>query len=66
MEKIAVIGMGCHFPGSRNVEEFWHALIQGNNTTSAATALTLARAASSPKVPLIRPTRASTCRRKRW
>ncbi|WP_404790315.1 type I polyketide synthase [Altericista sp. CCNU0014] len=28
MEKVAVIGMGCRFPGARNLDEFWRLLLE--------------------------------------
>ncbi len=33
-EPIAVIGLGCRFPGARNVREFWHLLEQGMDAIS--------------------------------
>jgi PfaB family protein len=37
MEKIAIIGLSCLFPGASTPEQFWHNLIEGKNTTSPAT-----------------------------
>jgi acyl transferase domain-containing protein len=37
MEKIAVIGLSCLFPGSQTPQEFWQTLIDQKNTTSLAT-----------------------------
>jgi acyl transferase domain-containing protein len=34
-EQIAIVGVGCHFPGARNPEEFWEALNQGRDLISA-------------------------------
>ncbi|MEO0839176.1 MAG: type I polyketide synthase [Cyanobacteria bacterium J06643_5] len=34
MEPIAIIGVGCRFPGARNHEEFWHLLHQGVDAIS--------------------------------
>ena len=30
-EPVAIVGMACRFPGSRNLSEFWQQLINGNN-----------------------------------
>ena len=32
MEKIAVIGMACRYPGANNIEEFWENLLKGKET----------------------------------
>jgi phthiocerol/phenolphthiocerol synthesis type-I polyketide synthase E len=32
MEKIAVIGMACRYPGANNIEDFWKNLIDGKET----------------------------------
>ncbi|MGQ1787243.1 beta-ketoacyl synthase N-terminal-like domain-containing protein [Saccharicrinis sp. GN24d3] len=32
MEKIAVIGMACRYPGANNIEEYWTNLINGKET----------------------------------
>jgi PfaB family protein len=37
MEKIAVVGLSCLFPGAQTPEEFWQNLIDQKNTTSLAT-----------------------------
>ncbi|NEO03837.1 MAG: hypothetical protein F6K50_53720, partial [Moorea sp. SIO3I7] len=29
MEAIAIIGLGCRFPGARNPEEYWRLLCNG-------------------------------------
>ncbi len=28
-QDVAIIGMGCRFPGAKNIDEFWHNLIDG-------------------------------------
>ena len=33
MNKIAIIGMSCLFPGASNLEEFWETLISGKDST---------------------------------
>lgn len=38
MDKIAIIGMGCLFPGAQTVAQFWQNLLSGNQTFSPATA----------------------------
>ena len=38
MEKIAIIGLGCLFPGAKNPAEYWRNLISARDTTSLATA----------------------------
>jgi PfaB family protein len=38
MERVAIIGMACLFPGARTPAEFWENLEHGRSTTSAATA----------------------------
>ena len=38
MEKIAIIGISCLFPGAETPEQFWNNLIEGKDTTSLATA----------------------------
>ena len=38
MEKIAIIGLSCLFPGSENPEQYWENLIQEKDLTSLATA----------------------------
>lgn len=37
MEKIAVIGMACLFPGAKTPEEFWKNLMEGKDSRSPAT-----------------------------
>lgn len=37
-DKIAIIGIGCLFPGANTPDQFWRNLSSGLNTTSAATA----------------------------
>ena len=27
--EIGIIGMSCHFPGAKNIDEFWHNLQNG-------------------------------------
>lgn len=34
MEKIAVIGLSCLFPGAQNPEQFWQNLVSGQDSTS--------------------------------
>lgn len=36
-EKIAIIGIGCVYPGAENKDQFWQNLILGRDTTSDAT-----------------------------
>ena len=38
MEPIAIVGLGCLFPGARTPDEFWQNLLAGRDTTSPATA----------------------------
>ena len=38
MERVAIIGMACLFPGARTPAEFWENLERGRSTTSTATA----------------------------
>ena len=38
MEKIAIIGLGCLFPGAKNPAEYWRNLMGARDTTSLATA----------------------------
>lgn len=38
MEKIAIIGISCLFPGAETPDQFWNNLIEGKDTTSLATA----------------------------
>ncbi|WP_372365772.1 SDR family NAD(P)-dependent oxidoreductase [Candidatus Uabimicrobium sp. HlEnr_7] len=33
-EPIAIIGLGCRFPGARNIEEFWELLVEGKDAIS--------------------------------
>lgn len=33
-EPIAIVGIGCRFPESENVNEFWKLLEEGRDTTS--------------------------------
>lgn len=37
MDKIAIVGIGCLFPGAKNPEEFWKNLIDGVDVTSELT-----------------------------
>ncbi|KAF3886061.1 MULTISPECIES: PfaB family protein [Nostocales] len=37
MEKIAIVGFSCLFPGAKNPEEFWQNLIQQKDSTSFVT-----------------------------
>lgn len=30
-DKIAIIGVGCRFPGADNIDEFWKVLLHGEN-----------------------------------
>lgn len=30
-EDIAIVGVGCRFPGADNLEEFWQVLVNGEN-----------------------------------
>ena len=30
-QSIAIVGMACHFPGSRNIKEFWQHMLEGSN-----------------------------------
>lgn len=30
-DSIAIIGMGCRFPGAKNLEEYWHLLCEGRH-----------------------------------
>ena len=30
-EAIAIVGVGCRFPGADNLEEFWKVLVNGEN-----------------------------------
>ncbi len=38
MEKIAITGVSCLFPGAKTPDQFWQNLIEGKDTTSLATA----------------------------
>ena len=38
MEKVAIIGLSCLFPGADNPEQFWQNLVEEKDTTSSATA----------------------------
>ena len=38
MEPIAIVGMGCVFPGADSPDAFWTNLLTGSDTTSLATA----------------------------
>ncbi len=31
-EPVAIVGMACHFPGARTVEEYWHNILHGTDT----------------------------------
>ena len=33
MSKIAIVGIGCAFPGVKNKEEFWDALVENRELT---------------------------------
>ena len=33
MSKIAIVGIGCAFPGAKNKEEFWKALVENKELT---------------------------------
>lgn len=35
--KIAIVGMGCRFPGANDIEQFWKVLVEGKNTVSRFT-----------------------------
>ena len=37
MEKVAIIGLSCLFPGADNPEQFWQNLVEEKDTTSSAT-----------------------------
>ncbi len=39
MQKFAIVGLSCLFPGADSPESFWDVLIQGRSTTSEATSL---------------------------
>lgn len=30
-EDIAIVGIGCRFPGADNIDEFWRVLLNGEN-----------------------------------
>lgn len=30
-DDIAIVGVGCRFPGADNIEEFWNVLVNGEN-----------------------------------
>ena len=30
-DQIAIVGVGCRFPGANNLEEFWKVLLRGEN-----------------------------------
>jgi acyl transferase domain-containing protein len=38
VEPIAVVGMGCRFPGAENIDEFWQLLSKGRDATTDAPA----------------------------
>ena len=38
MEKVAIIGLSCLFPGAHTPEQFWQNLVEEKDTTSSATA----------------------------
>ena len=38
MEPIAIVGLGCLFPGAQTTDEFWQNLLAGRDSISAATA----------------------------
>ncbi|XP_060082563.1 uncharacterized protein LOC132561875 [Ylistrum balloti] len=31
IEEIAIVGIGCRFPGANNIQEFWNVLVNGEN-----------------------------------
>ena len=33
--EIAIIGASCHFPGAKNIDEFWRNLCDGVKSTSS-------------------------------
>ncbi|MBN2167154.1 MAG: acyltransferase domain-containing protein [Marinilabiliaceae bacterium] len=43
MEKIAVVGMACRYPGANNIDDFWQNLIDGKETISFFTNDVLSR-----------------------
>lgn len=43
MNEIAIVGIGCLFPGAENPEEFWQMLMSGNDVTSEVTAEDMGR-----------------------
>jgi acyl transferase domain-containing protein len=30
-EEIAIVGIGCRFPGADNIDEYWRVLVNGEN-----------------------------------
>ncbi|MBD6618874.1 hypothetical protein FNW02_24370 [Komarekiella sp. 'clone 1'] len=52
MNEIAIVGIGCLFPGAESPEEFWQMLMSGNDVTSEVTIADMGRSPSiyhSPK-----------------
>ena len=35
MDRIAIIGLSCLFPGAKNIREFWHNMFEGKASTSS-------------------------------
>ncbi|HEX8065556.1 MAG TPA: type I polyketide synthase [Thermoleophilaceae bacterium] len=53
LEPIAIVGMGCRFPGADSPEEFWELLEQGRETVSEAPPERLGELAGSPPHPAV-------------